>query len=66
MKDITEEDEDKDEEEHDEDSEEGAVGQWVQTEVEAASREGANNLMSSGVLLQPKTLVENHTQPFYP
>lgn len=64
--DITEDDEEK-EGDSDGSEEAGAVEQWVQTEVEAAPREGTNNnsLVSSGVLLQPKTLVENHTQNLY-
>lgn len=62
VKDIPEDDEMKAEEERDEGSEPGAVEQWLQSEVEAAPREATNNLVSSGVLLQPKTLVENHTQ----
>lgn len=62
VKDITEDDAGKAEEDRDEGSEAEAAEQWVQKEVEAAPHEGTNSLVSSGVVLHPKTLVENHTQ----
>lgn len=56
VKDSTEDNE----EENERDEDTGMVSQMVQTEMEGAPRESSNNPMSSGVLLQPKTLVENH------